>query len=200
MINRHEHHPGITPVLPGYENSITQVSRRQGTPGDRVLVVAPAENNARFRLLSSSDCRHQSSTGDASHHGATILSGEKRWVTIWWDGSGGESVPAGVREWRTWRGVCEDCGEDGEKAGSCSVVRRVVEARAPAMGSPKAWHASGRARRVAAVRWARVLYRLLYAMSFFAAMYAVLAHFRSAPPIFAAGTFLASISRASIPV
>lgn len=51
------------------------------------------------------------------------------------------------------------------------------------MGSPKSWSASSRVRRTTAMRWARFCYKVLYAVSFLAAMYAVLAHFRSAPPI-----------------
>ena len=78
----------------------------------------------------------------------------------------------------------------GECGGFCEEDE---ESRA-GMGSPKSWAASTRARRMAALRWGRVLYKLLYAMSFLAAVYAVLAHFRSAPPISAAGTLLAPVS------
>ncbi|KAG0576748.1 hypothetical protein M758_5G121400 [Ceratodon purpureus] len=52
------------------------------------------------------------------------------------------------------------------------------------MSSPKL-HPSSRTgwKQTAAMDWGRFCYRLLYAMSFLAAIYAVLAHFRSAPPV-----------------
>ena len=58
------------------------------------------------------------------------------------------------------------------------------------MGSPKAWPVSGRGRRMVAMRWGQCCYKLLYTISFLAAVYAVLAHFRAAAPIHASGALL----------
>jgi hypothetical protein len=56
------------------------------------------------------------------------------------------------------------------------------------MGSPKLWAGSKGVRRTAAMNWGRFCYRLLYVMSFLAAMYAVRAHFHSASSASSSGT------------
>ena len=65
------------------------------------------------------------------------------------------------------------------------------------MGSPKLWTGASRGRRVIAMDWGRFCYRLLYAMSFLAAMYAVFAHFRSSSSVSSAGTVFLPISGSS---